>query len=56
MKTMLGIQITINNGGNIAVKSVILIPSIAMTPTVQQTHVRTINKQNPMIRKERKKR
>ncbi len=55
-KYMFGIQITINRGGNIAVSRVILIPNMAMTPTVQLTQISTINRQKLIIRKERKNR
>ena len=56
MNTKFGIHITINRGGNMAVSSVILMPSMAITPTVQLTQISTINKQKPMMRKERKNR
>ena len=56
MNTKFGIHITINRGGSMAVSSVILMPSMAITPTVQLTQISTINKQKPMMRKERKNR
>ena len=55
-RRLFGIHITINRGGSMAVSKVILILSMAITPTVQLTQVNTINKQKPIMRKERKNR